>query len=326
MSTYLVTGATGYIGSMVAEKLIEEGQDVILQVRSPEKLKEILHERARVITGDICNPVLWQTVPRTVDYVIHCAAPTKSAYMVAHPVETTDVIVQGTHNVLEFAKRCQGCKVLYLSSMEVYGDIDCSDGRRVTEEEMGYVNVFHPRSCYPIAKRMAEHMCFLYNKEYGVHTVIARLAQTFGRGVLASDTRVFAQFATSVREGTDIVLHTAGRSVGNYCDIDDVLAAFKLLLEKGEPGQAYNVVNESNTMTIREMAQMVAERVANGKIRVVYDIPEENQYGYAADTGLRLSGEKMRELGWEAETSLEQMYRNVLQEYSKYQAHRRHTE
>lgn len=312
MSTYLITGATGYIGSMVAEKFMREGHRVILLVRNPEKLKEPLRQKAGIIIGDVCDTAVWDTISPSVDYVIHCAAPTASAYMVEYPVETAEVIIEGTRNALEFAKRCGGCRLLFLSSMEVYGTMECTDDRKVTEEELGYLDVSLPRSAYPMAKRMAEHMCFAYYKEYGVQSVIARLAQTFGRGVLASDRRVFAQFADSVRNGKDIVLHTKGNSVGNYCDIDDVLAALEVLLEKGVPGQAYNIVNEKNTMTIKEMAELVVDKIANYKINIVFDIPKDNHYGYAADTGLRLSGEKLRKLGWEAQTGLEQMYRNML--------------
>lgn len=312
MTTYLITGATGYIGSMVAEKLVSENHHVILLVRSPEKLKESLQQKAGIVVGDVCDAVTWDAISSNIDYVIHCAAPTASAYMAAHPVETAETIIEGTRNALEFVRRCEGCRLLFLSSMEIYGRIECTDGRKVTEEELGYIDVSLPRSAYPMAKRMAEHICFAYYEEYGVQSVIARLAQTFGRGVLPSDHRVFAQFADSVRNGKDIILHTEGNSVGNYCDIDDVLTALKVLIKKGVPGQAYNVVNEKNTMTIKEMAELVVDKIANHKINIVFDIPKDNRYGYAANTGLRLSGEKLRKLGWEAEVSLEQMYRNMM--------------
>lgn len=314
MRTYLVTGATGYIGSMLAEKFIEEGHRVCLLVRDPGRLKPLLREKGTVFTGDVCQETTWKGISEQIDCLIHCAAPTASAYMISHPVETVQSIAEGTRQALEFAKKCGSCRVLYLSSMEVYGDVDCSDGRRASEEEQGFIDPFSVRSCYPIAKRMAEQLCYLYYREYGVESVIARLSQTFGRGILPTDRRVFAQFAHAVKTGTDLVLHTEGRSMGNYCDLDDTLQALDFLLEKGEAGQAYNVVNESNTMSVYEMARLVADQVAGGKIRVVFDIPEENRYGYAADTGLRLSGEKLRKLGWEATVSLEQMYRRLLEE------------
>ncbi|HBA47001.1 MAG TPA: hypothetical protein DCZ91_04220 [Lachnospiraceae bacterium] len=163
-----------------------------------------------------------------------------------------------------------------------------------------------------MAKILAENLCHSYFAEHGVPVKIARPAQTFGRGIRPDDNRVFAQFADAVRTGSDIILHTAGDSMGNYCDIDEMTEAILFLLQNGVDSEAYNVVNEKNTMRIREMAQLVAERIADGRIKVSCDIPEGNPFGYAADTGLRLSGGKLRALGWEAKCSLEDMYRKML--------------
>lgn len=313
---FIITGATGYIGSLLAERLILEGSHVMVIIRRPEHLKESIRLKAKIIKADIINLESLGHITDSYDCLIHCAAPTQSSYMITNPVETATTIVNGTQNMLMLALKTQVRRMVYLSSMEVYGKIDCSDGRRITEEEQGALDPFQARSCYPMAKRMAEHFCYLYHREYGVPVVIARLAQTFGRGVRSGDTRVFAQFADAVRHNRDITLHTLGNSTGNYCDIDDVLDAILFLSEKGSPGEAYNIVNERNTMTIREMAEMVADKIACGKIQVTFDIPEGNIYGYAADTGLRLSGSKLKALGWEAKTGLEEMYQNMLEDIS----------
>lgn len=311
-NNYLITGATGYIGSMLAERLIKEGKQVTALVRSPDKLKDSLRSRVQIITGDITDSSSLQQIKGPYDALIHCAAVTRSAYMVSNPVETAESIVDGTRNMLALAAGCQVKSMVYLSSMEVYGRIDCSDGKRITEDELGELDLSQARSCYPMSKRMAEHFCHLYCQEYGVPVKIARLAQTFGRGILPGDSRVFAQFARAIRDNKDIVLHTKGTSMGNYCDIDDVLEALLLLLEKGGQGEVYNIVNEENTMTIREMAELAAHKIAEDRIRIMYEIPEDNRYGYAADTGLRLSSAKLRTLGWEAKTSLEEMYKSLL--------------
>lgn len=309
---YIITGASGYIGSALTERLIQEGKDVTVIVRKLERLKEDIRGKVKVIQSDIVNPDILRNITELYDCLIHCAASTQSSYMITNPVEVAASIVNGTQNILDLAVKATIRNVVYLSSMEVYGKIDCSDGRRITEEEQGALDPFQARSCYPMAKRMAEHFCYLYHKQYGVPVVIARLAQTFGRGVRPDDKRVFAQFADAVRCNRNITLHTLGNSTGNYCDIDDALDAILLLTEKGSPGEAYNIVNERNTMTIREMAEMVADKIAGGRIRVTFDIPEENTYGYAADTGLRLSGSKLKALGWEAKTGLETMYWRML--------------
>ena len=312
MDKYFITGATGYIGSMLAKRLISSRQPVTVIARNPSRLDGDILSNAEVIQADIADSEAISHITKNYDYLIHCAAPTKSSYMITNPVEVTGTIVNGTEHILDLAKRCGAKSVVYLSSMEVYGRISCPEGKRITEDERGYLDASDIRSCYPIAKVMAENLCHSYYAEYGVPVKIARLAQTFGRGIRPDDKRVFAQFANSVRTGSDIVLHTAGSSMGNYCDIDEAVDAILFLLQKGVNSEAYNVVNEENTMRICKMAELVAEKVAGGHIKVSYDIPKGNPFGYASDTGLRLSGEKLRRLGWEAKCSLEEMYRKML--------------
>lgn len=312
MSSYFITGATGYIGSAISKKLITDGEAVTVIVRDSKRLEPEILSSAEIIIADITDREKIFRITERYDYIIHCAAPTKSFYMMSNPVEVIHTIVNGTEHILNLGKRCDAKSMVYLSSMEVYGQIDCSDGRRVSENELGFINASSIRSCYPLAKLMAENLSQSYLSEYGVPVKIARLAQTFGQGTLKDDTRVFAQFANSVRNQTDICLHTTGESMGNYCDINDAVDAILFILKYGENGQVYNVVNEKNTMRIKEMAELVAQRIAGGALRVTYDIASENQYGYAANTGLCLSGEKLRKLGWEAKTSLEEMYRSML--------------
>ncbi len=315
MKNYIITGATGYIGSMLVKHIREKDQEagITVLVRSREKAENKLPHDVRIVEADLCDR---QCVERLsgagirADYIIHCVSITASAEMITHPVEVTESIINTTQNILEFARNISIRSMVYLSSMEVYGSIVDSDGHRITENEVlqGRVELLASRSCYPLGKRMAENICYSYFKEYGVPVKIARLAQTFGEGVQPSDGRIFAQFAKAVREGEDIVLHTQGHSMGNYCGIHDAVSGIMTILEKGVSGEAYNVVNEDSTMTIRQMAELVADKIAGGKIKVAYDIPEDNRYGYAADTALRLSGEKLMSLGWKPQEDLESMY------------------
>lgn len=316
MKNYLITGATGYIGSMLVKFIKETDKEagVTVLVRDRERAEQMLRSDVQIVETDLTDRGKVTSFNLNCDHIIHCASVTASAEMISHPVEVTESIVNTTQNILEFARRCQIKSMVYLSSMEVYGSIDCPDRHRVTEEEVsqGTVELLSSRSCYPLGKRVAEHICYSYFKEYGVPVKIARLAQTFGEGVLPSDKRVFAQFARAAREGIDIVLHTQGYSMGNYCGIHDAISGIMTILEKGANGEAYNVVNEANTMTIRQMAELVAEKNAGGKIKVAYDLAEDDRYGYAADTSLRLSGKKLMELGWNPGESLEDMYFQLL--------------
>lgn len=197
--------------------------------------------------------------------------------------------------------------------MEMYGTFNNSD-TEITEDKIGYINPLKVRSNYPESKRLCENMCVAYMKEYGVKVKIARLAQTFGAGILPGENRVFAQFAKSVISGRDIVLHTRGLSEGNYCYTRDcVLGLFTILL-CGENGEAYNVANPKSHTTIAEMAHMVADKISNGKIKVIYDIPKDNVFGYAEDTKMKLNSDKLQALGWTPEIGLEDAYKRMIEQ------------
>ena len=317
MNTYLITGATGYIGSMLVKHIIQvdKGASVAVIVRDRTKAESLLPSKVQFIRADLTDRRQVTSINLKCDYIIHCASCTKSSEMISHPVEVTESIVNTTQNILEFIRKCRIKSMVYLSSMEVYGQIDCSDGHRVSEEELGNIELLNARSCYPLGKHMAENICYSYYKEYGIPVKTARLAQTFGEGILPGDNRVFVQFAKAAKQNTDIVLHTEGSSMGNYCGIHDAVRGILTILMKGADGEAYNVVNEENTMTIREMAELVAKKIAGRKIKIVYDIPNNNIYGYAPDTGLRLSGKKLVALGWKPVESLEKMYMDVIREF-----------
>ncbi len=314
---YLVTGASGYVGSQFVHHVlsVEPGAEVVAVVRDAAKARRVLPEAAELfVAPDLASPGALDGVSGAVDAIVHCAAITQSRVMVSHPVETADSIVLSTRNVLAFARQRGVRAMVYVSSMEACGALDCSD-HRAAEDELGTVELYRARSSYPMGKRMAEQYCFDFFAEYGVPVRVARLAQTFGRGVPRGDGRVFAQFARAAMQGAPIVLHTAGRSMGNYCAIGDVVRAIELLLACGKDGEAYHVVNEAATMTIHEMAELVARDISGGRSRVVIDIPEGADFGYAADTGLRLSGAKLRALGWAPTQGLAEMYREMIADW-----------
>lgn len=317
MTHYLITGVTGYIGSMLIKELYKraeaDGTNVKITaiVRDVQRARQTLPGVVMLVEADITDAVAMSRITGAFDYIIHCAAATTSAYMVSNPVETADGIILGTRSILELAREQQVKGMVYLSSMEVYGNVEDVGSPR-GEAELGTVVLDTSRSCYPLGKRMAEHYCNIYWKEYGVPVKIARLAQTFGKGVRASDNRVYMQFARSVIEKRDIILQTEGKSLGNYCAIEDAVRGILTILEHGESGNAYNVVNEACTMSVREMAELVATQVADGSIKVSVQVQPSEHTGYAPDTGLRLSGEKLRQLGWKPTKDLVGMYQDVI--------------
>lgn len=315
----LITGATGLIGALITKGFLQANTDyecknkIFAVCRSVEKANKVFsdflgREDLEIIEQDITEPYCSELA---VDYIIHTANPTASAYFISNPVETMDAIYQGSKNVLDFAKKTRVKGVVYLSSMEVFGVVDNKDDR-ISEKELGYLDIGNIRSCYSEGKRLVECMCKCYAEEYEVPVKIARLAQVFGAGVSKDENRVFAQFARSAVQGKNIVLHTKGDSIGNYCYTRDAIKAILLLLKHGEYGEAYTIVNELSTMSIADMANLVAKQFSDGKSEVIFDIPEGNKFGYAPVTKMRLSNEKIRSLGWTPEVGMVEAYQRMI--------------
>jgi len=316
-SSVLITGGTGLIGSTLTKAILEHNRvfgtdiSVTLPVRDQAKAEKIYGNSSSMPEMIVMDLASSRDIPGRYDYIIHGASVTSSQTMVTDPVGTIDLAYTGTKKILELARRSGSKGVVYLSSMEVYGITD-SSMNPITEDKLGFVSLSNVRSSYQESKRICELLAYSYYREYGVPVVTARLAQTFGPGVDRSDGRIYSQFAKSIMEGRDIVLHTEGNSVGNYCDIRDTASAILCLLTTGAGGEAYNVVNEANTYTIRDMAQMCAAKLSEGKTGVVFDIPEDNRYGYAPDTKMRLSSAKLSKLGWSPCYTLEDMFRDLI--------------
>lgn len=172
---------------------------------------------------------------------------------------------------------------------------------------------------------MCECMCAAYAAEYSVPVKIVRLAQTFGAGIPLSDNRLPMQFAKSVVAKKDIVLHTEGKSVSNFCYLSDAIEGILTVAIKGVNGEAYNVCNDIETRSVYEIAKLVSEKVAGGEINVVKDIPVNLNFGYAPDNTMRLSSKKLRGLGWKPEISMVEGYRKTVQYLEEQNSERENT-
>ena len=118
----------------------------------------------------------------------------------------------------------------------------------------------------------------------------------------------------STDEIRNIIDNTRGLSEGNYCYTRDCVLGLFIILLYGENGEAYNVANPKSHTTIAEMAHMVADKISNGKIKVIYDIPKDNVFGYAEDTKMKLNSDKLQALGWTPEIGLEDAYKRMIEQ------------
>lgn len=317
-SSILVVGASGLIGSEIVFSLIRANRikklniKVVALVRNEKKAQE----KFKNILTDSCFQILIQDVndkincDEKIDYIIHCANNTSSMDMLLKPVEVINTTLNGTRNVLEFAKEKKIKSLIYLSSLEVYGIIKKDE--LIKEDDFGYIDLANPRSSYPESKRLAENLCTAYACEYGIDVKIARLTQTFGAGILKDDNRVFAQFARCASEKKNIILHTKGETIRNYCYITDCVNAILIILKNGLNKEIYNVANEKSGISIYEMANLIAQK---NNIKVEFEIDDLNR-GYNSTIKACLDSSKLKTLGWQAKVGLDEMYERLI-EYLK---------
>ena len=309
--TYLITGSTGLIGAALVKTLAARGGAVIVAARNVGKARSMFAalNGIEIVEWDVVHPFGDGAVSRPIDFIVHAAAETASRNMVEHPVETMAVTIDGTRNALELARRLAVRGMVYLSSMEVYGSPQRD--AVLDESSLGPLDHLAPRSSYPLSKRMAEGLCAAYAREYGVPVRIARLAQVIGEEIPKGDSRVIAQFARAIARGENIVLHTDGSSARCYCALSDAVDAVLFLLERGNPGEAYNVADASSYRSIRALAETLC--AAHPPSRVVME-PAEGM-GYAPSCKLRLSTAKLEALGWQPRADILATFERLIGSY-----------
>ena len=288
--TCLITGSTGLIGAALVRKFAADGHAVLAAARNVGKAKAMFAglENVRVVEWDVTHPAAFEI--GSVDFLVHAASETSSRAFVEDPDGVRRVIVEGTRNVLEFAKAAQVKSMVYLSTFEVM---------------LGLKGV---RASYPDAKLAAEELC----RASGLNVSIARLAQTFGEGVRYDDGRVFAEFARAILEKRDIVLKTEGTTARCYCYLGDAVEAIRVLLEKGGRGEAYVVANEDTYCTIREMAERLIAAHPESGSKLVIDTTDVAARGFAPPFQMKLDSSPLRALGWAPKVGLVEMYDRMM--------------
>lgn len=318
--SFYITGGTGLIGFYLIQALLYRNakfQDhirILALVRDVEKARAMYKRQIpkaggllQFVQGDVTEK---QKVEESVDFIIHGASPTSSRYFVEHPIETLQTAMQGTSNMLQLAVNKQVRKMVYLSSMEVYGAHRSEN--QIFEEECVLLHPMNLRDSYPIGKCTSENLCQAYRHERGISVDVLRLSQVIGTTCpvrKSHDTRIVMEIARDILSGSDIVLKTKGESKRTYVYVADaVTAILKVLTCEGS--DVYNVANEGTYCSIYDMCQLAAEKVAGGKIKVV--VQEKDECIYPAANCLNLSNEKLRACGWKSSTGLEKMFQRLI--------------
>ena len=318
-SVFFVTGATGLIGSQILLffDFLNEKKNLNIKLfglaRNREKAKKVfgdlLNSNINLIYGDVLS---LPDLNFDIDYIVHGASITSSIDFINKAVQTIDIAINGTMNILNLAKQKNIKSMVYLSSMEVFGITDGNN--EVKEENLGYINILSPRSSYSESKRMCECLCASFTNQYKVPVKIGRLTQTLGAGIDYNDTRVAAYFARCVIENNDIVLKTDGKTKRPIIYSADALSGIFTILLKANNGEAYSIANPKTFYTIKDTAQTIVDKIAKNKIELKFKLSEVVQeYAPNLNLNLNLNVDKLLKLGWKPSVNLEDAYYRMIE-------------
>jgi dTDP-glucose 4,6-dehydratase len=294
----LVTGAAGFLGSHLTDRLLGEGHSVIgVDNLSTGDLENIAHlsteSRFHFEQQDICHPFSAHISPCPLDYVFNMASPASPPEYLRLGIETLRVGSIGTENTLELAAR-HGAGYLHASTSECYGD---PLQHPQTEEYWGHVNPVGPRSVYDESKRYAEALVMAYHRYRGLNTHLVRIFNTYGPRLHPSDGRVISNFLMQALRGEHLTVYGDGNQTRSFCYVDDLIDGI-LLLSKSSEHLPVNIGNPTE-FTILECARAVLD-VTGSKSELRFEpLPQDDP------TRRRPDITKARTLlGWEPRVSL----------------------
>lgn len=313
---FFITGATGLIGSALIDLLVyltesmDLGWKIICGVHNKEKFAERFETYTRkpyfLFTDyDLKNV---NSVPEDIDFIIHCAGNAYPAAFVSRPVETLEDGMKGLTELLRYSSS-KKCRLVYVSSGEVYGQVTHTDS--IKENEYGFIDILNPRSAYPIGKRASETLCSSYCSEYEADCVIARLCHTYGPTASENDNRISTAFMFDAAYGRDLIMKSGGEQVRSYIYCLDCATGILATTFAGITGEAYNIANKDSVFSVMEFSMLLAEL---GGVKLILDsatIEEKRQFNPMKNAVL--SSKKIETLGWRAAFHKEESIRHSIE-------------
>ena len=309
MQIHLVTGGAGFLGSHLIDRLMEAGDEVIcldnyFTGRKANIARWIGHPRFELIRHDVTEPIKLE-----VDRIWHLACPASPIHYQFNPVKTAKTSFLGTYNMLGLARRV-GARLLLASTSEVYGDPEVHPQ---PERYWGSVNPIGVRSCYDEGKRIAETLCFDYQRMNGVEVRVARIFNTYGPRMLLDDGRVVSNFIVQALRGEPLTLYGDGSQTRSFCYVSDLIEGL-IRLMNGEHSGPINLGNPEE-FTIRQLAQLVRMQI-NPELQLEENpLPEDDPQQRQPAIDLA-----RQQLDWQPTVSLEQglpptidSFRNLLE-------------
>jgi dTDP-glucose 4,6-dehydratase len=303
VSTAVVSGGAGFLGSHLCDYLLEKGHRVIcLDNLDTGSLQNIEHlhnsDEFLFVNHDVTAPFF---IDERIDFVFHLASPASPIDYLRLPLHTLKVGSYGTHNMLGLAK-FKRARFLIASTSEVYGDPQVHPQ---PETYWGHVNPIGPRGVYDEAKRYAEALVMAYHRQQGVDTCIARIFNTYGPRMRPHDGRAIPTFVRQALENKPLTVFGDGSQTRSFCYVDDEIRGLYLLATSGE----HLPVNIGNPheMTLLELAEAVI-RVTGSKSEIVFEaLPVDDPQVRQPDIT-----RAQQVLGWEPEIELDEGLKRLL--------------
>jgi dTDP-glucose 4,6-dehydratase len=303
VSTAVVTGGAGFLGSHLCDYLLARGHRVIcidnLDTGSLQNVQHVESDAFSFVNHDVTEHI---EVDEPLDFVFHLASPASPIDYMRLPLHTLKVGSYGTHNALGLAK-FKRARFLLASTSEVYGDPKVHPQ---PETYWGNVNPIGPRGVYDEAKRYAEALTMAYHRQQGVNTCIVRIFNTFGPRMRPHDGRAVPTFVRQALENKPLTVFGDGSQTRSFCYVDDLVRGLVLLAMSNEH-LPVNLGNP-NEMTLLELAQAV-QRVTGATSEIVFEaLPVDDPQVRQPDIA-----RAKQVLGWEPEISLDEGLRRLLE-------------
>lgn len=303
----LVTGGSGFIGSHLCERLLNDGYDVLAVDNYYSSTKDNIahlldHPRFEILRHDVTFPLYVE-----VDEIYHLACPASPIHYQRDPVQTTKTAVHGSINMLGLAKRT-GARILLTSTSEVYGD---PLQHPQSEDYWGNVNPIGPRACYDEGKRAAETLFFDYRRQHGLSIKVARLFNTYGPRMHPHDGRVVSNFIMAALENRPLPVYGTGDQTRSFCYVDDLIDGLIALMSSADEVTGPINLGNPGEFTIAELADLVTEMIdSTGGIEYL-PLPQDDPVRRQPDiTRAR------RILGWEPTIELREGLARTIEYFS----------
>ena len=306
MLIHLVTGGAGFLGSHLVDRLMQAGDEVIcldnyFTGRKANIARWIGHPRFELIRHDVTEPIKLE-----VNRIWHLACPASPIHYQCNPVKTAKTSFLGTYNMLGLARRV-GARLLLASTSEVYGDPEVHPQ---PENYRGSVNTIGVRSCYDEGKRIAETLCFDYQRMSGVEVRVMRIFNTYGPRMLPDDGRVMSNFIVQALRGEPLTLYGDGSQTRSFCDVSDLIEGMIRLMGGSHTGPI-NVGNPEE-FTIRQLADLVRARINPSLPLIEKPLPQDDPLQRQPLIDLA-----REQLNWQPTVSLEQGLDPTIESFRK---------